>query len=64
MDKPLITFLLVSYNQEAYIREAIEGALAQTYSPLEIVISDDCSSDATFSLIKEACDPKRLLYLS
>jgi len=46
-DRPLVTFALVAYNQEQYIREAVEGAFAQTYEPLEIILSDDCSSDRT-----------------
>ena len=52
-DKPLASFCLISYNQEQYIREAIEGAFSQTYSPLEIILSDDCSSDRTFEIMKE-----------
>ena len=52
-EKPLITFLILAYNQQRFIREAVEGAFAQTYSPLEIIISDDCSSDRTFEIIKE-----------
>ena len=48
---PLVTFALFSYNQEKYIREAIEGALSQGYSPLEIILSDDCSTDTTFELM-------------
>ncbi|MGH8455635.1 MAG: glycosyltransferase [Stenotrophobium sp.] len=51
---PLATLLLVTYNQENFVREAIAGALAQTYSPLEIIISDDASSDATFDVIEKA----------
>lgn len=51
--RPLITFALFAYNQEKYIREAVEGALAQTYSPLEIILSDDCSSDRTFEIMQE-----------
>lgn len=51
--KPLVSYLLVTYNQEKYIKEAVESALAQTYSPLEIIISDDCSKDKTFEIIKE-----------
>ena len=50
---PLVTFALFAYNQEKYIREAVEGALAQTYEPLEIILSDDCSSDRTFEIMKE-----------
>ena len=51
-DRPLVTFLLLSYNSEAFIREAIKGAFAQTYSPLEIIISDDGSTDRTFDIIQ------------
>ena len=50
---PLVTFVVFSYNQETYIEEAIEGALSQTYAPLEIIISDDCSTDMTFEIIKK-----------
>ncbi|MBS1154242.1 MAG: glycosyltransferase [Proteobacteria bacterium] len=51
---PPVTMLLIAYNQEGKIREAIAGALAQDYPNLEIVISDDASSDGTFAVI-EAC---------
>lgn len=53
MDKPLISFAVGCYNQEAFIKEAIEGALAQDYSPLEIIISDDCSKDRTFDIASQ-----------
>jgi glycosyltransferase involved in cell wall biosynthesis len=53
MNKTLITFALFTYNQERFIRDAVKGALSQTYSPLEIIISDDCSQDHTFEIIKE-----------
>lgn len=52
-DRPLVTFALFAYNQEKYVRDAIEGALAQTYSPLEIIISDDCSTDQTYAIANE-----------
>jgi len=52
-DRPLVTFALFAYNQEKYIREAVEGAFAQTYEPLEIILSDDCSSDRTFEIMQE-----------
>lgn len=52
-ERPLVTFLLFSYMQEQYIREAVNGALSQTYSPLQIILSDDCSSDRTFQIIKD-----------
>jgi|TARA_B110000211_G_scaffold191500_1_gene218373 glycosyltransferase involved in cell wall biosynthesis len=52
-DRPLVTFALFAYNQEEYIREAVEGAFAQTYEPLEIILSDDYSSDRTFEIMQE-----------
>lgn len=52
-DRPLVSFALFAYNQEQYIREAVEGAFSQTYSPLEIILSDDCSTDRTFEIMEE-----------
>jgi glycosyltransferase involved in cell wall biosynthesis len=48
-----VTFALIAFNQEDYVGQAVEGALAQTYQPLEIVLSDDCSTDRTFEIMKE-----------
>ena len=49
----LVTFAVIAYQQEAYIREAVMGAFAQTYNPLEIILSDDCSSDNTYEIMLE-----------
>ena len=51
---PLVSFCVKCYNQERYIGEALEGAFAQTYRPLEIVISDDASTDRSWEIITEA----------
>ncbi len=48
------SLLVLTYNQEDFVAEAVNAALAQTYVPLEIVISDDCSTDRTFE-IAQAC---------
>ena len=52
-NRPLLTFALVSCNQEPFVREAVEAALAQTYSPLEVILSDDCSDDRSFAIMEE-----------
>ena len=52
-DRPLVSLCLVTYRQERYVRKAVKSALAQTYTPLEIIISDDCSPDGTFEIIEE-----------
>lgn len=51
--RPPVTFGLIAYNQEAYVRQAIEAAFAQQFSPLEIILSDDCSSDGTFAIMEQ-----------
>lgn len=53
LGSPLVTFALFAYNQEKYIREAVKGAFSQTYEPLEIILSDDCSTDRTFEIMQE-----------
>ena len=46
--------LLIAYNQQSTVAAAIAGALAQSYQPLEIVISDDASTDRTFEAMQRA----------
>ena len=52
--RPLASILLIAYNQQATVAQAIAGALGQTYSPLEIVASDDASTDDTFAAMEAA----------
>ena len=51
-NRPLLTVAVVAYAQEAYVAAAVRAALAQTYTPLEIIVSDDCSPDGTFEVMK------------
>lgn len=52
-NKILATLVLYAYNEERFIREAVASAFAQTYSPLEIFLSDDGSADRTFAIMQE-----------
>lgn len=51
MHKPLVSICIPTYNGETFIRQAIESALQQTYRPLEIIVSDDASTDNTLAII-------------
>jgi len=51
LNKPLVSIVLITYNQECYVAEALKSLLGQDYENLEIVISDDCSSDATYNVL-------------
>lgn len=48
-----MTILFLSYNQEEYVASALESILCQQCEPLEIIASDDCSTDKTFDIIRE-----------
>jgi glycosyltransferase involved in cell wall biosynthesis len=49
---PKVSVLMVTYNHERYIAQAVESALAQQTSfPVEIVIGEDCSTDSTREIL-------------
>lgn len=53
---PLVTIAVFAYNQEGCVADAIEGAFGQTYEPLEVILSDDCSEDRTYEIMAQAAD--------
>lgn len=53
MNTPFVSFCILTYNQENFIRDAILGAIEQNYPNMEIIISDDCSTDRTYDVINE-----------
>jgi glycosyltransferase involved in cell wall biosynthesis len=52
-ERPLVSFFVTAYRQEHLVRAAIEGAFAQTWAPLEILLSDDASPDGTYAVMQE-----------
>lgn len=49
-EAPLISVLIGVFNAAPYLREAIDSAFAQTYRPLEVVVVDDGSTDASAAI--------------
>ncbi len=59
MSFPLVTIAIPTYNRaDAYLKGVIQCALDQTYSNIEILISDNCSTDNTESLVKSFKDAR------
>lgn len=49
---PLVSVCIAAYNHEAYIGEALESVLAQSYSNIEILVVDDASADGSAAVIE------------
>lgn len=47
------SLMVIAYNQEDTIRSSVRAALAQDCAPIEILLSDDCSGDKTYDIIRE-----------
>jgi glycosyltransferase involved in cell wall biosynthesis len=51
---PMVSVCIITYNQEKYIPQAIDSVLAQKINfPIEILIGEDCSTDATRAIVLE-----------
>ncbi len=59
MAVPTASFLLFAYQQEAMIEAAVNSALRQDGGPLEIILSDDASSDRTFEIMQRIASDYR-----
>jgi glycosyltransferase involved in cell wall biosynthesis len=50
---PLVTIAIPTYNRaDTYLPQAINSALTQTYSNIEIIVADNCSTDHTETLVR------------
>ena len=58
---PLISVIIGAYNAERYLGEAIDSVLAQTHRPLELIVVDDGSIDATADVAEAYGEPVRCI---
>jgi len=56
---PLVTIAIPTYNRaDGYLREALASALNQTYQNIEIIVSDNCSTDNSEAFIRGISDQR------
>jgi glycosyltransferase involved in cell wall biosynthesis len=56
--QPLFTVATITYNSGKWVRQAIESVLASSFTDFEFLISDDCSTDDTWTIIQQYKDPR------
>lgn len=50
--QPLVTVIVLCYNQAPFVVDALESVRQQTYSDIELIITDDCSSDNSVAVVR------------
>jgi glycosyltransferase involved in cell wall biosynthesis len=60
MDQPLVSTVIPVYNGDMYLAQAIDSVLAQDYAPVETIVVDDGSEDATGTIARSY---DRVLYI-
>ena len=52
-NNPLVSIIVITYNSAKFVLETLESAKAQTYQNIELIISDDGSTDSTIQICKD-----------
>lgn len=59
---PLVSVIIPAYNCERFLHEAVQSVLDQKYSPIEIIIVDDGSTDGTGTVARSFPESVRYLH--
>lgn len=52
-DSPLVSVIIITYNSARYVSETLESVKSQTWQQIELIVSDDCSTDETIQVCGE-----------
>ena len=50
--KTLVSVVVPTYNAERFIRDTLQSVVKQTYPDWELLVVDDCSTDATRDIVR------------
>src|SRR5574344_605243 len=49
----LVSIIVITYNSSRFVLETLESAYRQTYQDIELIVSDDCSTDDTYDICQQ-----------
>jgi glycosyltransferase involved in cell wall biosynthesis len=55
---PAVSVCIPAYNGAAHIEQAVASVLGQTMEDLEVIVTDDASTDATVDILRRIADPR------
>lgn len=58
---PVVSVIIPTYNVAGFVGQAIQSALSQTLREIEVIVSDDGSSDGTPDVVRSFSDPRLML---
>ena len=58
MEHPKVSVIMSVYNEEKYLRQALDSILSQTFADFEFIVVDDGSTDGTRSILESYRDPR------
>lgn len=53
LNTALVSIIVITYNSAQYVLETLDSAKSQTYQNIELIVTDDCSSDDTVALCEQ-----------
>ena len=56
--RPLVTIAIPTFNRAGWLQGCIDAALSQTYDKIEIIVSDNASTDDTPNLLRSIYDTR------
>jgi glycosyltransferase involved in cell wall biosynthesis len=62
MTRPLVSVALATWNGERYLRQQLDSVYEQTWARLEVVATDDASTDGTAGILREYADHRGLRF--
>lgn len=60
----LVSVIIITYNSSQFVLETLDSIKKQTYNNIEMIVTDDCSTDNTLQIVKDWVDQNKNCFIS